>query len=71
MKPCPGGEIPNIYIESTAWFWDEAYEAIFIERQTIPTPQNEEDKARPNGQNMDSNSNISCHAVSKGMIDIK
>ena len=43
------GEIPNIYIESTAWFWSEAYKVTFIERETTPTCQNEEDKARPNG----------------------
>ena len=69
MEPCPGGEIPNIYIESTAWFWDEAYEATFIERETTPTRQNEEDNGRPNEQSIDSNSNISCHEVPEGMID--
>ena len=46
---CPGGEIPIIYIESTDWFWDGAYEATLIERETTPICQNEEDKTRPNG----------------------
>ena len=33
MEPCPEGEIGNICIEFTVWFWDAAYGATFVEKQ--------------------------------------
>ena len=33
MEPCPEGEIANIYIEFTVWFWDEAYGRNFVKKK--------------------------------------
>ena len=53
MEPCPEGEIGNICIEFTVWFWDTAYGATFDEKKNYQLHKDEEYKARPNEQSID------------------
>ena len=70
MEPCPEGEIGNICIEFTVWFWDAAYGATFVEKKNNQPLKNEGDKARPNEQSIDSNSGM-IEKISNMIFDLK
>ena len=70
MEPCPEGEIGNICIEFTVWFWDAAYGATFVEKKNNQPLKNEGDEARPNEQSIDSNTGM-IEKISNMIFDLK